>query len=77
MTSKNYQFWNSENIYQAPAVRNLTIDFFSTLKDATLNWSVSGTAGFDNIQINGVTVGTTANGSANVKTFSRMGKATM
>ncbi len=74
MTSKQYNIWNSENIYQAPATRDLKTDFWSTLTKATLVWTVSGTAGFDNIQFNGVTVGTAANGSADVTTIVKKGQ---
>ncbi len=74
MTTKQYNVWNSENIYQAPATRNLKTDFWSTLSKATLTWTVSGTAGFDNIQLNGETIGTTANGSADVTTIVRKGQ---
>lgn len=74
MTQKTYNVWNTENIYQAPAVRNIQTDFWSTLQSAVLTWNVSGTAGFDNIVFNGSIVGTSANGSADVKQYLRNGQ---
>jgi hypothetical protein len=74
MTTKQYNIWNSENIYQAPATRNLKTDYWSTLTKATLTWTVSGTAGFDNIQVNGETVGLNSNGSADVTTIVKNGQ---
>ena len=51
---------------------NVTIDYFSTLGDASLSWSVSG--GFQSIELNGKVISTNANGQANVTAHIRNGQ---
>jgi len=73
MTQKQYVFWNAENIYQAPASRSVTVDYWTTLDSADLTWHVS-TAGFDNIQLNGYTISTASSGTQNVKQYLKLGQ---
>jgi hypothetical protein len=76
MTTKNYLFWNNENIYQAPATKTMPVDQWQSITSATLTWRVTGTSGFDDITFNGVTLGTgdaSKTGSADVLSYLQQG----
>jgi hypothetical protein len=63
MVVRTYTFFDTNSVVTGSG-KSVTLDFFSTLADATLNWNVG--SGFKSIVFNGKTVSTQSSGSANV-----------